>query len=151
MNNTMTRSRKSIGFAIFSILRHDVPWTDFQITWQLEKGFLPLVLREVMSPMTRFGFTNMKIASPNCRQCGVIWWVVIFCEKLFNWPNGTSSVCQVTHMATSDAYIQCEKEKGKSPSFWFIYQFKVCSWMIHFRLWVIRPLMLKGRAWIWKK
>lgn len=63
-----------------------------------------------MSPMIRFGVTNRKMASPNCRQCGVIWWVAIFCEKLFNWPNGTSSVYQITHVAASDACIVWERD-----------------------------------------
>lgn len=35
MNSTIARSRKSTGFAIFSILRNDVPLADFKITWHL--------------------------------------------------------------------------------------------------------------------
>lgn len=35
MNDTITRSRKSIGLAIFSVFRNDVPGAGFKITWQL--------------------------------------------------------------------------------------------------------------------
>ena len=64
-------------------------WFQNHMATDSKKGYLPLVLREVMSFMLRFRVTNMKMASPGCRQCGVIWWVVVFCEKLYSWPSGT--------------------------------------------------------------
>lgn len=40
----------------------------------LEKGSLPVVLREVMSSIFSCRVNNVKMAGVGCRQCGLLWW-----------------------------------------------------------------------------
>ena len=119
------------------------------------KASLPFVLGEVMSPILSFRVSNMEMAGVICRQCQVIWWVAIFCEERdrsqLAGPVEHASICQVTHLAASDAGIQCREER-KEPSnkwqcLWFCCQLVVCPWTTHFRLWDILALMLNRWAW----